>query len=300
MELETGTVAAVYGRLATVETAGGLLPCTALGSLLGEMGALAVGDRVRVERSGDAGIIRGIEPRDNVLTRPPAHASKPPRIVAANLDLLVVLATLIEPPFNLGLVDRYLAAAAFRRIPVALCINKIDQLRPGPEEDPFTPYRALGLTVLEVSARTGEGLARLADLVRGRDFVLAGPSGVGKSSLAHALVPGLEVRIQEVNAITGKGRHTTSTSTRVAFPGGGHLVDTPGVRSFGLEGIPPEKLRELWPEFAPYARKCRFTDCLHEEEEGCAVEKAADRGKVDAGRLDRYRAILASVREGLG
>ncbi len=293
-------VASVYGRLATVDLGERLLPCTALGSLLKDDGALAVGDRVGVEASGDTGIIRQRLPRRNALVRPPAHPTKPPRVVAANIDLLVVMAAFLEPPLQFGLIDRYLLAAAFQKIPVALCINKIDQATSDPEDDPLTPYRKLGPPLWEVSSRTGLGMEALAAQFAGKMVVLAGPSGVGKSSLAQRLIPTYEVRIQEVNALTGKGRHTTSTSVLLIQPGGGFLVDTPGVRSFGLTGITVDALPALHPDFLSYARKCRFEDCAHDEEEGCAVEAAVRKGRIDEGRYERYLAIRASVLAGEG
>ena len=294
--IEASTVA-VFGRQAICEVDGRLLPCNAVGSLLRRHGPLAAGDRVMVEPSGDEGIVRQLLPRTSALLRAPRRPNAPPLVVAANVDLVVAVLSIREPAFSAGLADRLLCAASVCGIDAALCVNKGDLAAEG-DDARVAPYEALGVPLLRTSARGQEGIEPLARQLAGRHSVAVGHSGVGKSSLLQQLVPGLEVRVREVNRVTGRGRHTTTTATLVNLPGGGTLIDTPGIRAFGLHGVTAPDLDRHFPELADLADRCEFEDCEHVSEPGCAVKQAMDDGAIDPARYAGYVRIRDSLRAG--
>ena len=293
------TAVAVFGRQAICEVEGRLLPCNIVGSLLRRQGPLAAGDRVQVEPSGDEGIVRGVSPRTSALLRAPRRPNMPPLVVAANVDQVVAVLSIREPAFSAGLADRLLCAASICELPAALCINKWD-LATGDDAEQVAPYEALGVPLLRTSALDAVGIQALADLLDGRDSVAVGHSGVGKSSLLQQLVPGLEVRVREVNRVTGRGRHTTTTATLVRLPGGGSLIDTPGIRAFGLHGVTAPRLDAHFPEMAGLAEGCEFEDCEHVTEPGCQVKRALDEGRIHPARYEGYVRIRDSLRAGGG
>jgi len=293
------TVVAVFGRQVICEVGGDLLPCHAVGSLLRRRGPLAAGDRVTLERSGDEGIVRDREPRIHALRRAHRLPRRPPLVVVANVDTVVAVLSIHQPDFRAGLADRLLVAAAAGDLRAVLCVNKWDLSEPG-DDDLLAPYVPLGVPVLRTSALTGEGIDALSTALAGRRSVVVGHSGVGKSSLLAQLVPGLQVRVGEVNAVTGRGRHTTTTATLVHLPDGGWLIDTPGIRGFGLVDVDAASLGAHYPEFAPLAGRCGFEDCGHGTEPDCAVTEAVGRGEIAAQRYEGYLRILDSLREGRG
>ncbi len=292
-------VVAVFGRQVICEIDGELLPSRAMGSLLRRRGPLAAGDRVLIERSGDEGIVRKRLPRETALKRAPRLPNRPPLVVATHVDLVVVVLSIHQPEFSAGLADRALVLASQCELGAILCINKWD-LADDDDDRVLEPYRRAGITVLHTSALTGAGIDALAAAMRGRDSVVVGHSGVGKSSLLVRLVPGMEVRVQEVNQVTGRGRHTTTTATLVHLPDGGTLVDTPGIRAFGLPGMEPAELGHHYPEFRPHLAACEFENCVHDTEPDCAVKRAVERGEIHPGRHEVYLRILASLQEGRG
>jgi ribosome biogenesis GTPase / thiamine phosphate phosphatase len=209
-------------------------------------------------------------------------------VIAANLDLLVIAASAAEPPLNPALIDRYLVEAESDGLTALVCVTKSD-LRP--EEEilaVLAPQRVAGYEVLLVSAVSGHGTGELAARLRGRTAVLAGKSGAGKSTLVNALL-GTDLAALEVSSVTGKGRHTTSEVRMLPWPDGGGIIDTPGVREFGLWEIPRERLPSCFPEMRPFLGKCRFgAGCLHVEEPGCAVKEAVRAGRIHAARYRSY------------
>lgn len=297
--METAVVVAVFGRQVICELGEELLPCRAMGSLLRKGGPLATGDRVMLERSGDEGIVRQRLPRETALLRAPRLPGRPPLVVATHVDLVLVVLSIRQPDFSAGVVDRVLVLASQCGIDAALCVNKWDLAEDG-DDDVLIPYRDAGVTVVRTSARDGTGIDELAGRLRGRANVVVGHSGVGKSSLLARLVPGMEVRVQEVNGVTGRGRHTTTTATLVHLPDGGTLIDTPGIRAFGLPDLRPEKLGHHYPEFAPFLDSCEFENCLHDTEPICAVKGAMERGEIHPARHEVYLRILASLQQGRG
>jgi ribosome biogenesis GTPase len=266
-------------------------------------GGVVVGDRVRyapLERDrdnpdGPEGVIEAILPRRNVFLRTDMHNH--PRPVAANLDYVVIVVTPDHPPLRLGLIDRYLAACLQSGIDPVICLNKRDLDADGAAAAALEVYRKLQIPVLETSALEERGLEPLRALLTGARAVLVGHSGVGKSSLSCALIPGLERRIGDINEAIGRGRHTTTTACLLPMPAGGELVDTPGVRAFGLAGVEPKALASLYPEFLARAEGCRFRGCTHLHEPHCRVRAALADGEIDPGRYERYQQLYATLEE---
>lgn len=255
-----------------------------------------VGERVRFRDHPDGGWITEILPRSNWLSRrsavPMPGALPEEQVIAANVDLVMPVFAAASPPPKWNMLDRYLAAAGAAGIPAMVCITKLDLAGEGaaPElMEAVSEYNRIGCPTLLTSAVSGRGLAELGDALRGRTTVLLGKSGVGKTSLLNALEPGLGARVGEISRFSGKGRHTTSASVLFPLSGGGALVDTPGVREFGLWDVTADELIEYFPEMRPFAGKCRFgLGCSHDEEPGCAVRQAVMAGQISPRRYASY------------
>ena len=237
----------------------------------------AVGDQVAVAAHN----ILSIGERRSVLSRPDPSNRRLIRVLAANVEVAVIVASAAQPPFRPGLVDRMLIAIERGGIEPILCLNKADL---GTAD--LSDWESAGVRTVRTAAQTGEGIDALADLIRGQTCVFAGHSGVGKSSLVNALDPGLALRIGEVGR---KGRHTTTSSHLLELAGGTRIIDTPGIREFGLSQIARDELREYFPEFEPYAGLCRFRGCSHVAEPDCAVRAA------EPGRYGRYLRLFESL-----
>lgn len=266
---------------------------------LREFSNFAVGDRVEFF-PGDTSqepLITGILPRSSKISRPgPGERHARELILAANVDLLVMVSAVAQPAFNARLLDRYLAVAEHFQIDALICLNKCD-LRPEvPEEARY--LETLGYPLVVCSAVAGHGLDALREKLRGRVSVLSGPSGAGKSSLIRALIPGADPRVGEVRARDGKGRHTTTTSRLYATPDGIRIIDTPGLRELGLWNVAAAEVASLWRDFRPFAERCRFSDCAHRAEPGCAVREAVERGIVPDFRLQSYYRVLETLSGG--
>ncbi|MBC7385632.1 MAG: ribosome small subunit-dependent GTPase A [Cryobacterium sp.] len=248
-----------------------------------ERAPVAVGDRVRFERFGNRdGVIDGVCERRNMLARPaPERAQR--HVLVANIDLLVIVAACREPVFTPGLVDRFLVAAQAQGIEPVICITKLDLFEAGGEK-PWSLYRDVGFTVIETGVKGGTGLEDLRSAIAGKLSVFCGHSGVGKTSLLNALL-GTALRTAEVSTSTGKGQHTTTGAYLLT---GTQMIDTPGVREFGLLGIKADDLRKYFPEFG--GLECEEPDCFHQDEEGCKARELP--------RYPSYRRMLASLQAG--
>lgn len=258
-----------------------------------EESLLAPGDEVYVEREGDEYVVRGIAPRRTRLCRLAGpHERIRIRVLAANVDLLAVVASTTHPPFRPGLVDRFLIAAAAGGVTPVLVVNKTDLMPVPPEAE--TLYRSIGVPVYGTSCKTGEGIDALREHLRGQTCVLAGHSGTGKSSLLNALDPNLQVITQEVTP-DGRGRHTTTMARLYLLRDGIRIIDTPGVRTLGLWNITPEELMFYFAEIAQQASACRFRNCTHTHEPDCAVKQAVQDGVIPAQRYGSYQRILTSL-----
>ena len=255
---------------------------------------VAVGDRVHVRRTGgDRGSIVSVLPRTSVLSRPDPHHEKRQRLLAANVDQVVVVASAADPAFAPGLVDRVLLAAEWSRLAALLVINKRDLLPSEPEE--AAVYRRLGYRVLFASAVSGAGIDDVRAALSGKTSVVTGHSGVGKTSLLNAVEPGLGLKVGEVNPVSGRGTHTTTAAVMFTLASGGAVVDTPGIREFGLYNVPRRELTWLFRDLALVAPRCKFKDCLHLTEPGCAVAAAVASGEVAAWRYDSYLRLLETT-----
>ncbi len=255
---------------------------------------LAPGDEVLVTWDEGQAIVRALAPRRSRLSRPASdHGRVPEQVLAANIDLLLVVAAAAQPPFRPGLVDRYLIASQVGGVPPVLCINKIDLVEELPPELPL--YRELGVEVFLTSCERGDGLEELRARLAGKTTVLSGHSGVGKSSLLNALYPGLTIHTRTVSASTDKGRHTTSASHLYTLPGDIRIIDTPGIRALGIWGVSPEELDYYFSDMSEHAHACHFRNCTHTHEPRCAVLKAVEEGQFPAARYDSYLRIRASM-----
>lgn len=256
---------------------------------------VVVGDRVTLDAGDAQGTlgIAGVEPRRNILERrtPSGRANRP---VAANLDRVFVVTAAADPHPVPQLMDRLCAIAEANEIPVAIVINKCDL---APSEELAAVYRQAGYDVYPVSARAGIGLEALFAELRGKESLLTGASGVGKSTILNKLAPGLTLRTGEVSEKNRRGKNTTVAAVLVPLPGGGWLVDTPGFSEVGLWGIEPRELARCFPEMREEIDRCKFADCTHRGEPECAVRAAAEAGRIAPARYESYLTLLAELRE---
>lgn len=296
-----GVVVEVSSSLCRVEVAGRELMCGLRGSLsahdTGFTNVIAVGDHVVVSEDGAGrGVVEAVLPRKSALARPDVFRSHLQQVVVANADQLLIVASWRDPVIWLELVDRYLIAADRHNLRPIICVNKVDLAQDEAIcRRTLQPYLDLGYRVLFTSAWTGAGIAGLSDLLRDQTTALAGMSGVGKSSLLAAVQPGLQLRTSPVNEKSGEGRHTTTQVTLLKLEMGGYVVDTPGIREFGLSGLYKRELVRFYPEIVAAARGCRFGDCSHQREPGCAVQVAVQEGRVAEARYHSYTKVYADL-----
>ena len=266
----------------------------------GATNPVAVGDRVRYEMDGPANeehpaVITEILPRDNYIIRRSTNLSRQSHVIAANLDQAVIVVSLLFPEIKLPFLDRILVTCEVYKIPVLIALNKVDLYR---EELPemVTSFRRIyegaGYPVLEVSARTGEGVDALRERCRGRINLFSGESGAGKSSLIKALDPSLDPKIGKISAAHLQGKHTTSLYEMYRLASGGFVIDTPGLRGFGLVDLEKEEISKYFPEMLREMDNCRFVPCTHTHEPGCAVKAAVDAGRISAERYNSYLGML--------
>lgn len=257
---------------------------------------VAVGDTVLVSGDGERGMVEQVLPRRSALARPDVFRPHLRQVLVANVDQVLVVASWLEPALWFELLDRYLIAAARSGLAPVICVNKVDLAANSDEcRAALAPYVALGQRVVLASAVTGEGVAELRELLQGRTTALAGLSGVGKSTLLAAVQPGLVLRTGAVSERRHEGRHTTTQVTLHRLDGGGFVADTPGIREFGLAGLRRAELVHYYPEIAAAASECRFADCAHNSELGCAVRAAVRSGRIAAVRYDSYRRIAGAL-----
>ncbi|PIJ52079.1 ribosome biogenesis GTPase RsgA [Erwinia sp. OLTSP20] len=266
--------------------------------------SLVTGDRV-VWRpgigngSGVKGIVEAVHDRQSVLTRPDLYDGVKP--VAANIDQILIVSAIL-PELSLNIIDRYLVASETLDIEPLLVLNKTDLLDdPAREfvEQQMAIYRHIGYRVIMASSRQHEGLQALEKALAGRTSIFAGQSGVGKSSLLNTLL-GLELDDQailtnEVSDVSGLGQHTTTAARLYHFPHGGDVIDSPGVREFGLWHLEPEQITYGFVEFRAFLGSCKFRDCKHDSDPGCAIRAAVERGEISSSRFDNYHRILESM-----
>ncbi|MBV7533687.1 ribosome small subunit-dependent GTPase A [Chitinophaga sp. sic0106] len=264
---------------------------------------VAVGDLVEIEpEEGDAAnaMITGIGERRNYIVRSSPHGRLKKHIVAANIDQAVLICTLKEPKTSQGFIDRFLVTAAAYHVPVILIFNKKDIYR-DKELERFAEleelYTGIGYQVMLISAKEEDGIDEVRALLKDKTTLASGHSGVGKSSLINDLLPGLDLRTTAVSDWSGKGLHTTTSAEMYDLPDGGRLIDTPGVREFGIVDIPKAELSHYFLEMVPYLSECQFNNCLHINEPGCAVKQAVNDGEINVDRYVSYATILETINE---
>lgn len=270
---------------------GQLVECTVRGRLLhaGRLGnRVVVGDIVTVEPTGTRGAVTTVAERGNAFLRRAAGGKQVEQVVAANLDRVLLVASADSPLFRAGFVDRVLVQASHCGIHSLLVINKADLVPPDAIATLGAPYARAGYAVMGVSAREGSGVDELRHVCGAGRTLFIGQSGVGKSTLLNALFPGLSLKEGAVNPKTHKGRHTTSTAWMLLVAPGLEVIDTPGMRGFGLWDIGPQELDAHFPELVERAGACRFRGCSHRTEPGCAVRAAVEHGEIDRGRYDSF------------
>jgi ribosome biogenesis GTPase len=263
---------------------------------------LAVGDHVllETEERGDGVRIVGIEERRTVLARREPGGGHGERVLAANIDQVLVVFSIAKPEPHLRMIDRFLVVCEANDLAARLVLNKVDlagDAAAAAIDALARPYERAGYPIHRTSVKRGDGLAELRSVLHGKVTAVAGPSGVGKSSLLNTLHPGIALRIGEISESVNKGRHTTVGAKLIPLPDGdeGYLVDTPGLREIAMWGLPSESLDQCFPEFRPFLGECRFQDCKHDVEPGCAVTRALAAGAIDRGRHESYLKLLGEL-----
>lgn len=291
-----GRVVRADAKVFHVDVDGQVILAAPRGKLFEELGKrknpVAVGDLVELDRSTDPASIEAVLPRRNYLGRMASARDPREQVLVANVDRLFVIGSLSRPGFSSNRTDRILAACRWHDIPAVVVLNKIDLARPGEAEAIRATYEQAGVEVLETCALDGRGVDALREALVGRTSVFYGASGAGKSSLLNAIQPELAIRVGKISRYWETGKHTTTFSQLHPLDVGGYVIDTPGIRVFRLHDLTPGDLRGLYPEFAPFASKCRFPDCSHDHEPGCAVFPAVEAGELPATRYASYLEML--------
>lgn len=290
---QIGLLIAHYGANLVVEAEDGTLHRCAQRQNLGD---IVTGDRIIWRAFPDStGVIVAREPRHSELGRPDQNGLI--RLMAANVDRIVIIVSPSPPPLATTL-DRYLVAASWLKIEPILVLNKFD-LIPTPSGSPLIEllksYEQLGYTLVRASTASKQGLKDLQDHINGLTSVMVGQSGVGKSSLISALIPNATIQIGAISEATGKGRHTTTTAMLYHLPEGGNVIDSPGIREFGLWHLSRDILEKGFKEFTPFLGQCKFRDCQHEKEPGCAIQTAVAEGQITEWRLKHFHLLAKDL-----
>jgi len=315
-----GRVLRVHGLLSVVETEdGSIFRCTIRRLLktlaIDSRSMITCGDRVWIcpeaqqfnrpcdtpsnlsgrpplpgEASAEATIER-VEPRTGQLMR---SSRNKVHAIVSNVDQVVFVLSVKEPDLKIHLIDRYLASAIQGLIKPIICLNKADLVDPAEYQHVIGLYSRIGVETFMASIKDGRGIVRLRNLLKGKQTVFSGQSGVGKSSLLNSIQPGLGLSVREVSEANSKGRHTTTTSELIRLNGGGWVVDTPGIRQFELTGVRPEEIEVFFPEFHPFIALCKFAGCTHLHEGGCAVMGAVVRRQLALSRYTSYKGLLGA------
>lgn len=258
---------------------------------------VAVGDRVvfSVNAEGKDGMVNDVLPRKNFIVRRSVKLSKRTHILAANIDMAFIVATMDFPPTSTTFIDRFLATARAYRIDATVLFNKIDLYSPDQMarmEEMEAIYQSIGYPTLRISAQTGENIDLLRDRMQGLESMFSGHSGAGKSSIINAVEPGLDLKTAEISAVHRQGQHTTTFAQMFPLSFGGYVVDTPGIRGFGMVDMDPHEVGDYFPEIFALKGECRFNDCLHTDEPDCAVVRAVDEGRIAPSRYLSYLSII--------
>lgn len=304
MESITGVIVKVYGLYYTVKYNDKETNCVLRGKIRQEKSLqqytdpAAVGDEVIFEINNDSnGIIDEILPRRNLFSRKEKGKNRKEDIIAANLDLIVIIQAFEKPKFNLRFVDRLLVRAEKEKIPVILCINKADLKIRETVKYLKNYYADSNITLFMVSALTGTGMNDLIKRLKSKKSLFIGNSGVGKTSILNYIYPDLNLKTNTVSKSTNKGKHTTANVAMITLADGTEIIDTPGVREFGLMDIEPHMLDRYFHEFSKYLEKCSFTQCTHDHEPDCEIKRQVEAGNISGERYISYLNILYSLKE---
>ncbi|MBW8182630.1 small ribosomal subunit biogenesis GTPase RsgA [Shewanella nanhaiensis] len=296
---QLGTVISRFGQHADIETESGqIVRC----NMRRNIQSLVTGDKVIARlaqdiETGIAGVVEAVHPRHSSLSRPDLYDGI--KIIAANIDQILIVSSVV-PSFTTQIIDRYLVAAEDTGITPVIILNKIDLISDEERasiEEALQRYRDIGYPVLKVSSKTGEGIDQIKALLNAKVSVFVGQSGVGKSSLINSMMPDAELLIGDVSENSGLGQHTTTTAKLLHFASGGDLIDSPGVREFALWHLPAERVGWCFIEFRDYLGTCKFRDCKHQNDPGCAITQAFNEGKITEDRYNNYHRIIASLDE---
>lgn len=303
----SGTVVRSTGSHYIIETADGCeIPAKVKGKFrikgIRTTNPVAVGDIVDAvgddDPTRDTWLITAIHPRRNYIIRRASNLSKESHIIAANIDLAALVVTLAEPETSTMFIDRFLCTAEAYAVPAAIIINKVDLLTGDDDRELLDAvtylYRSIGYPVLHISAQTGMGLDALRELLHGKITLLSGNSGVGKSTIINDLVPGADTRTGALSDVHHTGVHTTTFSEMYHLPGDdrGAIIDTPGIRGFGIIDFDRYQVAHYFPEIFKISDGCRFDNCTHTHEPGCAVRRAVDEARIAASRYSAYLSVL--------
>ena len=308
MNEASGLVIRNTGSWYTVKTddGGQLVDCKIKGNFrlkgIRSTNPVAVGDRVTIvpNQEGTA-FITAIHDRRNYIIRKPSNLSKQSHIIAANVDLAVLVVTVNYPQTATTFIDRFLASAEAYRIPVVLVFNKTDLLTDEElhyQQMMIDLYDTVGYEAIALSAETGEGMEKLEAALKDKTTVMSGNSGVGKSTLINRLIPGVNLKTAEISDAHNQGMHTTTFSEMLQLPSGGYIIDTPGIRGFGTFDIEPEELTSYFKEIFHFSKDCRFNNCTHTHEPGCAVLKALEEHYIAESRYQSYLSMMDDKEEG--
>lgn len=289
-----------------VDDAGRAIDCKVKGNFrlkgIRSTNPVAVGDRVCFTPNAEGtALITSIEDRRNYIIRKSPNLSKQSHIIAANVDLALLVATINRPRTSTTFIDRFLASAEAYRVPVTLVFNKTDLLSPDErrlQQIMIDLYEGIGYECRQVSAETGEGIPELAPMLKDKITVLSGNSGVGKSSIINRILPGACLKTAAISDAHNTGMHTTTFSEMLPLPGGGYVIDTPGIKGFGTFDIERGELAGYFPEIFRESKKCRFYNCTHTHEPGCAVLKAVEESRIALSRYQSYLSMLDDKNEG--
>jgi len=301
-----GTIVRVTGSWHEVRLEDGeILPCRIIGKLrlddIRTTNPVGVGDQVTVDLDdGDTrtGSIIEVLPRRNYVVRQSPRKKHELHLLAANIDQAVLVTTIIEPNLKLGFIDRFLLMTEPHDIPVIIVINKSDLF--GEEEEEIfgglkIMYEEIGHQVMSCSSYNGQGLPELKQLLKDKTTLVAGQSGVGKSTLINTLQPGLGLKTDEISDYSGKGQHTTTFAEMFTLDWGGYIIDTPGIKMLSFNNLEPLDVAHNFREFFAKSSECRFPNCLHRDEPGCAVKVAVEQGTISSLRYEHYLQILSEV-----
>lgn len=257
---------------------------------------VAVGDDVKITVVGDdEGVIEEVCERRSVLSRPDVGRERKEHVLAANIDALVIVASVVSPALKPGLIDRFIIAARIGGLTPAIVINKIDLGLSPEDDDAVRVYDSLEYELFLTSALTGEGLERFGAFLSRHRSILSGHSGVGKSTILNRLLPGINLSTREISQATGRGRHSTSHIELFRLPDDGFVIDSPGIKVLGFWELEKENLAAYYPEMLPYLDQCRFTRCSHTHEPDCAVKAAVENGEISSLRYQNYEQIYHSL-----